>query len=263
MTTTHMACITVLSLGLSVVARGEVKPVHLFILSGQSNMAGLKHTTSFVPEAEKLFPDAEVVTIKVAAGGQPIRHWVESWDEIAREKGIDIAVARKSDRANRPDFYQMILGQVTTALKDRPRPASITFCWMQGERDARGSLAVAYEASLLRLVANLRKDLDCPDVNVVIGRLSDCGMSWPGWPTIRDVQVSIAETDPHGAWVDTDDCNDVVRNGNPVNDLHYSKEGYALFGRRLAHQAALLIRGEKPAANGRPEAAGTTRLQVD
>jgi hypothetical protein len=37
------------------------KPVHVFILSGQSNMAGMDPKLGFEPEAKKLFPDAEVV----------------------------------------------------------------------------------------------------------------------------------------------------------------------------------------------------------
>ena len=39
----------------------EDKPVHLFILSGQSNMAGMDPETGFMPEAKKLFGDEEVV----------------------------------------------------------------------------------------------------------------------------------------------------------------------------------------------------------
>ena len=70
---------------------------------------------------------------------------------------------------------------------------------------------------------------------------------------MRDAQVKVATDDPHGAWVDTDDTNNKERGGKKINDLHYTKEGYDLFGRRLARQAVLMIRGEKPDAKGRPE----------
>lgn len=53
--------------------------------------------------------------------------------------------------------------------------------------------------------------------------------------------------------MDTDDGNNKERNGKPVNDLHYTKEGYQLFGGRLARQAVRILKGEKPAADGRPE----------
>ena len=44
------------------------KPVHLFILSGQSNMARMNPNAGFMPEAGKLFKDEEVVYIKVSKG---------------------------------------------------------------------------------------------------------------------------------------------------------------------------------------------------
>ena len=45
------------------------KPAHLFILTGQSNMAGMDPKLGFEPEAKKLFPEADVAYIKVAVGG--------------------------------------------------------------------------------------------------------------------------------------------------------------------------------------------------
>ena len=56
---------------------------HLFILSGQSNMAGLKPESAFLPELKKLLPEADIQHVKFAKGGQPIRKWVANWDEIA------------------------------------------------------------------------------------------------------------------------------------------------------------------------------------
>ena len=51
--------------------------VHLFILSGQSNMVRMKPETGFMTEANKLFGDEKVVFIKVAKGGQPICRWLQ------------------------------------------------------------------------------------------------------------------------------------------------------------------------------------------
>ena len=67
----------------------EEKPVHLFVLSGQSNMAGMDPETGFMPEAKKLFKDEKVVYIKVAKGGQPICRWLEEWKDIAKKNGLD------------------------------------------------------------------------------------------------------------------------------------------------------------------------------
>lgn len=251
--------------------------VHLFILSGQSNMAGLKHTTEFLPEAKKLLPDAQVLCFKVSRGGQPIRLWVPEWGKIAADSGIDAQRIQAALRPRRrrapkgqpkaePDptnqkphtpYYSQILAQARKLLEQHPKPASITFCWMQGERDAREQLSAAYAPALKQLIANLRRDLKRPDMYFVIGRISDCHKGQPHWDAVRKAQVDVAMQDPRGAWVDTDDCNNKLARGKRRNDLHYTREGYGLFGRRLAHQALALIEGKKPDPAGRPKAAGS------
>ena len=52
-----MKTLTILSLALSafLIVKAETeKPVHLFVLSGQSNMAGMDPETGFMTEAKKL-----------------------------------------------------------------------------------------------------------------------------------------------------------------------------------------------------------------
>ena len=89
-------------------------------------------------------------------------------------------------------------------------------------------------------------------MNFVIGRLCD-HLDHEQWNGVRSAQVKVANDDARGAWGDTDDTNDKERNGKKWNDLHYTKAGYELFGRRRARQAVRLIRGEKPDPSGRPE----------
>ena len=45
----------------------EDKPVHLFILSGQSNMQGMDPETGFMTEAKKLFKDDDGDTLVLSA----------------------------------------------------------------------------------------------------------------------------------------------------------------------------------------------------
>ena len=203
------------------------KPVHIFILSGQSNMAGMNPKIGFESEAEKLFADADVVYFKVARGGQPIRLWVNEWNEIAEKHGLN----SKIDASKGPIYYPQILSQYKALLAKHPKPASVTFCWMQGERDAKEKLSAAYSDAYSQLISNLRRDLNQPEMNFVIGRLSDFGPdSNTHWQTVRKVQVGLAEKDKRGAWVDCDDLNDKEKNGVKRNDLHYTKEGYELLG---------------------------------
>lgn len=207
-------------------------------------MAGLKPERAFLPELKKLLPDDEILHIKFAKGGQPIRKWVKNWDEIAAKSNLP---AKEDPGA----FYDRTLTMVKAAI-DGKKPDSITFFWMQGERDAKEKLSAAYEESMKTLIAKLRKDLGAPEMNFVIGRLSDYSTA-EHWEAVRKAQVKVATDDPRGSWVDTDDTNNKEKNGKPHNDLHYTKEGYDLFGQRLARQAVLMIKGKKPVANGKPE----------
>ena len=230
------------------------KPVHIFILSGQSNMAGMNPTLGLEPEAKTLFPDAEVVYFKVARGGQPIRYWVKEWDDIAAKHGIDVQAKRAGDKNKGTIYYQPILDRYKELIEKHPHPASVTFCWMQGERDAKEGLNAAYADALTQLIKNVRRDLAQPQMNLVIGRLSDFGKhDNTQWQSIRQAQVDVAVDDPRGAWVDCDDLNDKEKNGVKRDDLHYTKEGYELLGRRYVRQAKTLIDGNEPAEDGRPE----------
>ena len=109
-----MKIITLLTFLVTVFAIAEAettKPVHLFVLSGQSNMAGMNPETGFMPEAKQLFKDEEVVYIKVAKGGQPICRWLEEWLDIAKENGLDENHRRRIHRDGKVEFYQPILDQ--------------------------------------------------------------------------------------------------------------------------------------------------------
>lgn len=217
---------------------------HLFILSGQSNMAGLKPEAAFLPELKKLLPEADIQHVKFAKGGQPIRKWLPSWDKIAAKSGLE-------PRNDPGAFYAQVL-KLAKANIEKGEPKTITFFWMQGERDGKEKLSAAYEESMKTLIANLRKDLEAPKMAFVIGRLSDFSTA-EHWEGVRKAQVKVATSDPLGAWVDTDDTNNKEKKGKMVDDLHYTKDGYDLFGRRLARQAVLMINGKKPDAKGRPE----------
>ena len=219
------------------------KQVHIFILSGQSNMAGMNPKLGFEPETKKLFPEAEVVYFKIARGGQPIRLWVDEWNAIAKKHDLKSEIKQTT-------YYQPILKQYQQLIAKHPNPASVTFCWMQGERDAKEKLDAAYTDAMTQLISNLRRDLKQPKMNFVIGRLSDFGKDdFTQWQNVRKSQVDVANNDKLGAWVDCDDLNDKEKNGAKRNDLHYTQEGYELLGR----QAKALIDGKEPAENGRPE----------
>jgi hypothetical protein len=211
-------------------AEGAEKKVRLFILSGQSNMAGLNPKASFTPAVKKAFADDEVIVVKDAVGGMPIRSWYREW---------------KSAGGNKPKsngkLYKRLMNKVNAAIKDKTL-TSVTFVWMQGERDAREKHGKVYADSLKGLIKQVRDDMKREDVGAVIGRLSDFDMAnerYPHWTIVREAQVKVAEEDPLCEWVDTDDLN------GEKNALHYDRPGYKKLGKRFAEKAIALVTGKK------------------
>ena len=214
------------------------KGKHLFILSGQSNMARLNPDTSFTPTIEKKFGKENIIVVKDAVGGQPIRRWYKGWKPL------------KGDQPKaQADLYTKLMTKVYAAIENE-KITSVTFIWMQGERDAREKHGNVYDNSLIGLHNQLRKDLKQKDIYFIIGRLSDFDMSnkrYPDWTMVRKIQVKVAESNPHFDWVNTDDLNDGKNNkGKEItNDLHMSVKGYVKMGERFAQKAIRLIENTK------------------
>ena len=229
-------CLLVLAaLLVSASSRGAEQGKHLFILSGQSNMQGLRPEESFTPAVETAFGKENVIVVIDALGGQPIRRWYKQWKP-----------AQGENPAETGDLYDKLMGKVNAATQGQ-EIKTVTFVWMQGERDAKESHGDLYEASLRGLIDQLAADLHRKDLNVVIGRLSDFDLEnqkYPHWTRIREIQVKVAESDKRFGWVNTDDLNDGInRQGKEIkNDLHMSAEGYKTLGKRFAEKAISLIK---------------------
>lgn len=209
---------------------------HLFILSGQSNMQKFNEKMTFVPMIEKEFGADNVIIVKDAHGGQPIKRWYKQWED-------------PDGKNPNGDLYDLLMSKVKPAIEGQDI-ADVTFLWMQGEANARGEkYAAPYEEALKGLYAQLCQDMGRDDIFFVIGRISDNGVNGTNpkfkyWDQIRTAQENVAASDPKFALINTDDLNDGVdKKGNPqVNGLHYTQEGYGLFGERLAEAAIRFIK---------------------
>lgn len=227
----RIAILSLLALSLHAADSG----LHLFILSGQSNMQGHRPDEAFTPTVEKALGAANVIVIQDAHGGQPIQRWFKGWTAPD---------GSKPQKAG--DLYDRLLSKVKPAIKGK-KLASVSFFWMQGERDAKMGWGKVYEASLLGLYTQLCQDLGRKDIIFVNGRLSDFDMNntrYPEWTMVREIQVKVAKSNPRFDWVDTDDLNDGLNRGGKkiANDLHYSAEGYKSLGTRFAEKALALIK---------------------
>ena len=233
----YIATLIALVSASSLHAAGKGK--HLFILSGQSNMEGLDPDTSFTPAVEAAFGKDNVIVVKDAQGGQPIRRWYKKWSGSEAEPKSKAGKKKKKPKKtkkgvseNHGDLYDRLMVKVNEAIKGK-QVSTVTFVWMQGERDAKEKHDTVYKQSLLGLIKQLSDDLKRNDVNYVIGRLSQF-KSDENWEGIRKAQVEAAEASPRGAWVDTDDVD--------IKGVHYTAAGYKDLGKRFAEKAITLIK---------------------
>jgi hypothetical protein len=193
----------VLVAGLAVAAAGHVRaqaPVdalpprdalHLFLLAGQSNMAGrgivgpadsvpiprvlmLDKAFRWVPATDPMHfdkpiagvglgrsfaarvaearPGITVGLVPAAVGGSPIDAWRPGvFYEPTKSHPWDDAISR-----------------ARSAMKSGTLKGIL---WHQGESDATEALAAGYEAKLVDLVARLRTTLDAADVPFIVGQL--------------------------------------------------------------------------------------------
>ncbi|MEM1059560.1 MAG: sialate O-acetylesterase [Verrucomicrobiota bacterium] len=199
--------------------------MRLFILSGQSNMAKLDETATFIPAIEKAFPESENVYVKVAKGGEPIRSWLAEWKDA---EGKGYAPGKNGQ------FFTQIQERSKNKLKDLPAPKSVAFVWMQGEADAKEHGAV-YERSLNDLLALLQKEFGREDVVFVLGRLNNFKKKAErkDWETVRQAQVAFADSRELSDWVDLDEF--------AGRGLHYREEAYRELGQRFADKTILLL----------------------
>lgn len=210
------------------------KPKHLFILSGQSNMANLDLTKTFKPSLAKEFGPGQFIVIKEAERGLPISRWDQ-----------DYKLPNGKTPKRRGDMFERLAKQIDKAKKSH-KIASVTVIWMQGERDAKLGLASVYEQSFKRIINRLKARLDRDDLNLVIGRINDFDMankSYKHWTKIRDIQVKLAVELDNAFWLDTDDLNDRYSKKlqGIQNSFGMSGKGYHELGYRFAQASIALI----------------------
>jgi len=212
------------SLTLGVPRAGADEPVagkreiHCFLLSGQSNMVGLREDRFFTPFVRKAFPNNRVIVVKAAKNGKPISDWY--------------AFRKKNPRG--PTYHQL-MRRLSKQLGGE-RCATVTFVWMQGESDAK-KRGGTYAASLQGLLRLIKEDLKVQEINLVLGRLSDYeSADYPQWEMVRRAQMQVADAHPRGVWIDTDDLN------GKQDALHYTASGYKELGRRFARRSIELLK---------------------
>ena len=227
----------------------------LFLLSGQSNMQGMDHRLTFEPRVVEEYGKDNVIIVKEAIGGRPIRMWVHDWKPAKGWKvDPDIPGTKPPKPEDNGVLYNSMMEKVKDATKGLELKA-VAFCWMQGERDSRERHSAVYERSLKTLFSQLKGDFPGVPIVFVIGKLSDFGKDnkepfYPEWKEIQTIQEKVARETPHCSIILTDDLN--TGDSKPhwktkeirkyVDDLHMSAEGYQVLGTRFAEASIELLK---------------------
>jgi len=237
----HATAIIITVMAMSLSGQAGEAGKHLFILSGQSNMARLKPQKRFTPHVEKAFGKESVIVVDDSQSGQPIRQWYN----LSEPAG-----GSKAESPEKGQLYHRLMEKVNAAIKDQ-KVATVTFIWMQGESDAQGKGKVNdYEANVKGLIGAIKKDLGRDAMNCVIGRISDYGLAKKkalpkqrAWTRMREIQMKVAKEMANCEWIDTDDLNNKDMNSKELGgDIHYTGPGYDVLGQRFAEKAIEMIK---------------------
>jgi len=216
----------------------SLKPGHGagFFSDGNSNQLSNKFGVelSFAKRLRHLYPNEKIALIKYARGGS-------SLDSLAaREYGSWEIDYRGVNGINQLDHY---LHTISEALKitdiDNDGRVDILIpqgiIWMQGESDATitEEIALRYEGNLKRLMDLIRISLHIDDLPVVIGKISDSGMSnkgkvWQYGELVQYAQEQYVRADRKATIVRE------TRNYKYSDPWHYDTEGYITLGERFA-----------------------------
>ncbi len=234
----------------SAVQNAAPESMQLFLLAGQSNMAGrgdvaaddrLAHPRVWMfdrqnqwsPAVEPMhfdkpiaavgpgrafgvaiaeaLPDANIGLIPTAVGGSPITAWEPGVQYP--ETGAhpwDDAIRRAKAAASRGELRAIL--------------------WHQGESDGNDAAAPQYEARLRALIGRFRAEFRDPALPFLIGQLGRFdGKPWtPGYEQVDAAHRRVAADTPRVAFVASDGL------GDKGDQLHFSAEGARELGRRYA-----------------------------
>lgn len=236
--------------------------LHLFLLVGQSNMAGrgdveasdeqpipnvvaVNAAGDWVPAVDPLHwdkpsagvglarafalhylrshPGVTVGFIPAAVGGSPISSWVPgAYYEETQSHPYDDALARARPALTR--------GTLTGIL------------WHQGESDRSAELAPKYQQALTDLIARFRRDLNAPKVPFLIGQLGQfAGAPWDEHARSIDLaHRQVAASVPLTAFVPSHGL------GAKPDNLHFDAPALRELGRRYALAFAELTARSSP-----------------
>lgn len=239
------------------------KDLHVFLLAGQSNMAG-RGTLKELSSAEAA-ADSRILAINTDLAWQAAVDPLH-WDKAGAGVGLGRFFARavlettpgatiglvpaacggspitawepgKYFEQTKSHPYDDALARARRAMRDGTLKAVL---WHQGESDANAQAAPLYEKRLEALITRFRADLGAPDLPFILGQLGQFpGKPWNAHQTEVDrAQRAVAAKMNNVRYVSSDELS-ATR-----DKLHFETDALRVFGRRYA-EAYLGLRAGK------------------
>jgi hypothetical protein len=163
-----------------------------------------------------------LAVLKVAFSGTSV---AKDWDPTLRDP--DGACYR----ALVEEYRKAIAAAKSEGIILRPRALT----WVQGESDATAQHAPLYEANLRAMLERLRRDLNAPDLVILLGLNTRFGNGKnPHMPDVIAAQKAVAEALAHCAYVDTSGAETL-----PPSHTHFTAAGTLEIGKRFAEALRL------------------------
>lgn len=134
-------------------------------------------------------------------------------------------------RAFVDEYRKSIAAAKSEGISLRPR----ALVWVQGESDATAEYAPLYEGNLRAMLERLRRDLETPDLVLLLGVNTRFGNGKnPHMPAVIAAQKAIAGALPDCAYVDTSGAETL-----PPSHTHFTAAGTLEIGKRYAEALRL------------------------
>jgi hypothetical protein len=244
----------------------SAEPPLVLILSGQSNMVGVGQAGQLSPEwrtppanvtlmnwgrpqplatgrigpevtlahaLARALPGRQIVLFKAAHGGTSQLVWQPEHDR-ARIDRLNLGHDQRAGHA----YAQLVAAWKTAFPGGDIKPAALL--WMQGESDARvPELAKEYQQHVTNFLTSLRRDLDTPQMKVVIAEVNPAKVTpvspFPFVDEVRAAQHAIPGNDPLAVCISTDGLT------KAKDQVHYDTAGLQGLGLRFAEAILPLL----------------------